>query len=242
MAINAVAIVHIDPSAVKAALDPAPEQERAKLDDERLDVVEGGDGKYYVIESFGDATAIHLDIPLGHADPEVMGTLVAVALGDIIDEHDDPRGVPLFPESYKPKARTWAGLLEEIGEALDWAPIEGTEIVDPNEEVGAFGPGMGDLAAMAAQMQAQLPPEMLQQAMEMAQKLAGSGAMDEIQRAMQQMMSDPTAENADPPGMDIQGMAQQAQRMLDDNPELQKRLAGQLGITDAQLDDDDEDK
>lgn len=239
MSINAVAIVHIAPEKVKAALDPAPEQERSRLKDEALDAVEGFDGKVYVIESFEDATAIRLGLPLGSEEPEVMGTLIAVALGDLVDEHDDPRGVPLYPESYEPKARTWSGLLEELGEALDWAPIEGPEIVSPEQGPGAMGPGMEDLASMAAQMQAMMPPEMLQQAMQMAQRLAQSGSMDEIEKAMQQMMQG-GAPGAGPMGMDLEAMAKQAQQMLDQNPDLQQKLEGQLKITDAQLDEDDE--
>jgi hypothetical protein len=86
--------------------------------------------------------------------------------------------------------------------------------------------------AMAAQMQAQLPPEMLQQAMQMAQRLAETGAMDEIQRAMQGM--DPSA------GVDFEAMAQRAQEMLEGDPELKKRLTEQLGITDAEIDDETE--
>lgn len=232
MAKNAVALVHIAPAAVKAALDPAPDSQRPELDRPSLDAVEGADGKVYVIESFDDATAVHLGVPLGYDEPDVMGTLVAVALGDLIDEHDDPRGVPMYPSSYTPKATTWEGLLDEIGEALDWAPIEGPELMDPMAGV----PDMSNLAAMAAQMQAQLPPEMLQHAMDMAQQLAQAGAMGDIQRAMQQMMQ---GESPSPMGLDLAEMARQAQRMLDQNPELQQKLAGQFGITDAQLDDDE---
>ncbi|PKN48236.1 MAG: hypothetical protein CVU63_05680 [Deltaproteobacteria bacterium HGW-Deltaproteobacteria-20] len=234
MAIRAVALVHIDPSRVKVALDPGPAEERAKLKDDRMDVVEGADGNVYFIEAFEDATAIRMGFALGHAEPEVMGTLVAAALGDLVDEHDDPRGIPLFPETYRPKARSWSALLDEIGEALDWAPIEGTEVMDAGFDMGALQ--QGDLMSMVAQMQAQMSPQMLEQAMQMAQRLAEGGGMDELQRAMQQMMPDMSSLQGMP--MDMEAMARQAQQMLEADPELQQRLAGQLGITDAVLDDD----
>jgi len=244
MSIQAVAILHVHPNKVKAALDPGPEGARRDLEGDHFDVVEGHDGKTYVIESFEDATALHLGIPLGHDDPEVMGTLVAVAVGDIIDDHDEPRGVPLYPDNYRPKARTWEGLLDEIGDALDWAPIEGPEVVDPmgmpGMMPGGMGPGAEDLASMASQMQAMLPPEMLQQAMQMAQQLAGSGSLADVERAMKQMMGPMPGSGEASAGMDFQTIARQAQQMLDANPEMKERLESQLQITDAKISDDDD--
>ena len=259
MSMNAVALVHIAPAAVKEALEPGPEEERAKLGDPRLDVCIGADDKIYVIEAFDDATAIRLGIPLGYADPEVMGVLVATALGDLIDSHDDPRGVPLIPESYVPKARAWDALIEELGELADWAPIEGPEIVDPAADMfGALGADPQQLMQMAAQMQGQDPSVLMQQAMQMAQQLAASGAMDEIQRAMQQMMQGqgmpPGGGDADGGvpggmpgmGMDFAAMAAQAQSMLDANPALRDKLMQQMGgaeppggddVVDAELED-----
>ncbi|HOT10354.1 MAG TPA: hypothetical protein PK710_11315, partial [Polyangiaceae bacterium] len=224
------------PSRVMEMLEPGSDSQRQALEGSGCETVEGADGNSYVIDAFEDATGIRMQVALGYAEPEVMGALVAAVLGDLVEEHDDPRGVALYPETYQPRARTWAGLLEEMGDALDWAPLESAEVM-----LGDFGSELdfqGDLVSLMAQMQEQVSPEMLEKAMRFAQHLIGNGQGTGLSQAEQELLPD-MAQLPNFP-MDFGTLAEQAQRLFEANPQLEQRLAEPLGMTDAVVDDGDD--
>ena len=228
MAIRAVALVHIDPSRVKAVLDPGPEQERASISDDRMDVVEGADGNVYFIEAFGDATAFRMRFALGHTEPDVAGTLIAAALGDLMDEHDDPRGVPLYPETYRPKSRCWDEFMDEFGEAFEWVPIDGEDEEEDQPGVDVFQ--QTDLMSMVSQMQTQMTPQFLEQAMYMAQGLFEQDGMEELREAVKAMVPGVAPRTVSPQGepVDIATVLREAGRMLEADPSKKKKVRDQL--------------
>ena len=75
-----------------------------------------------VVETLEDGVLIRTQQRFG-AEPEDIGAALVQLLGDALDPHDDPRGVFLVPDVAKPRARTYEGVIEEIGEAGEWAPI-----------------------------------------------------------------------------------------------------------------------
>ena len=94
------------------------------------------------------------------------------------------------------------------------------------------------MAAFAEQLQGGGGADMLQQAMQMAQQLAQSGALEGLaaqmagaaspEEALQKMGAGPDALGA-LGGIDLSSMAAQAQSMLADNPDLERQLREQLG-------------
>lgn len=252
MGTKAVAIVHIHPDVIRAAFALAPQEQQ---DGAAGEVRIGADDNAYRMRFFDDAAALYLGVGLGFGEPDVMGVLVATALGEVIDQHDDPRGVPLIPDSYEPQASTWDGIVEELGDAADWVPVDSAS---PQEDpmqalLGAFGPGGPggpDLMSLAAQLQGQDPATLMQQAMQVAQQLAQSGGFAQIQQTIQQMMpgmalpgmamppqrelvdaqlDDAQGEAATAPPVDLDAMTRQAQALIDANPQLMQQLLSQLG-------------
>ncbi|MCU0691728.1 MAG: hypothetical protein MUF54_10030 [Polyangiaceae bacterium] len=242
---KAVAIVRVDPAVVKEALAAAPKEASEALGGAGFDVRLGDDDRPHKLLYFEDATAIHLGMGMEEASADAVAGALEAALGGLLGMHDDPRGVPVYPDTYALDGRTWAQVAEELGDAADWVPIGVTEVIaDPMAELlGDWGPGAADLSRLTAQLQGQDPGVVMRQAMQMAQQLAASGALHDIQRAMEQMMQGPPAQerraSGEPQvqapngmaglGLDLTALAQQAQEMLNADPELQKRLQEQLG-------------
>jgi hypothetical protein len=56
-------------------------------------------------------------------DLEELGSALRHLLGDALDRHDDARGVFVIPDVAEPRARTYDCVVDEIGEAGEWAPI-----------------------------------------------------------------------------------------------------------------------
>ena len=81
--------------------------------------------------------------------PEALSQGVRTLLGEaLLDEHDDERGLFIIPDVAKPSARTYAGVVEEIGDVGVWAPLD--------VDVPA-----GGLDALLGGMLGQLPPDFL---------------------------------------------------------------------------------
>ncbi|MBX3268652.1 MAG: hypothetical protein KF729_00230 [Sandaracinaceae bacterium] len=220
MRMNAIAIVKIDPAVVTAAL-PA-------LAGEGLH--RGEDGAPVRVRALEDATLVYLDAPLTE-EPDLLGMRLVAKLGDLLLAHLEPRGVPAFPESYALAATRWDAALAELGDAAEWLPLPRAAATMPDLSalLGAGAPA--GLAGLAAHLETEAGAAMLEQAMQMAQRLASSGALDDLAARMR-AGGDPTAafSNASAPGgMDLGAMMAQAQSMLAADPELERMLRAQLG-------------
>lgn len=81
-------------------------------------------------------------------DLEELGTTLRHLLGAALDTHDDPRGVFIIPDVADPKAQSYDGVIEEIGEAGEWAPLVSADhvpasLVDVPD--GSFANMMGQM-------------------------------------------------------------------------------------------------
>jgi hypothetical protein len=136
----------------------------------------------------------------------------------------------VYPASYAPEATTFDALVEELGEAADWIRLEAPAPADPFAALTSALGGAGvDLDALAGQLQGQDPNALMQQAMGLAQQLAESGQLGDVQRAMMDMMGgvgmDPEALLVQS-GVDVEAMRE----MLGDPATLER-----LGLSPEQL-------
>jgi hypothetical protein len=76
-----------------------------------------------------------------------------------LEEHDDERGIFVYPDVAKPKATSYAAIIDEFGEAGFWVPC-----VEPDELSAALGGAApGTLEASMRELVGGLPPGALAQ-------------------------------------------------------------------------------
>lgn len=81
-------------------------------------------------------------------DLEELGATLRHLLGDALDQHDDPRGVFVVPDVAAPEASSYDGVIEEIGEAGEWAPLVSVD----HAPASLAGAPDGSFANMVGQM------------------------------------------------------------------------------------------
>lgn len=213
---QAVAIVRIDPETVRNALASAG-------DDRRV----GANGERFRMGELGDATLVHLELGIDR-EPDELAARVRALLGDLLDAHEEARGVPVYPDSYALEADGWDAAIEELGEAADWVKVSAPAAMSNpmSEALRAFGV---DESALGGQ------DDVLAAAMRAAQQMAESGALEQLAERMRESMGGVSPEDALRGGMgglDLEALTQQAQRMLAENPELEEQLRDALGASD----------
>lgn len=241
---NAAAILHIAPTLVRDALAPA----------EGDDVRVGANGEHVRIAALGDATIVHLGIGIG-AEPEELADRLDALLGDLLDQHEEPRGVPVYPSSYELEAQSWEAAIEELGEAADWVRLDEEPAGGMAELLGAFGLSAEQLESMEGAMGA-LPEgdrdKLFSSALRMAEELSKSGALEELAKRMHVFgakdgedqwkaleRKETGKERWSGLGFDVDALADQARAMLAADPELEERLRN--AIEGADEEDDAED-
>lgn len=141
MGIDAVAVLQIPFEKVKGAFATGPSAARLHL--------VGADGVTFAVDGLDDGVLVHTFHRFG-ADPDEIATLVRGRLGALLDEHADPRGILVFPDVASPKGKTYAAVVDEIGEAGEWVPKVGSDHV-PEKFRGA---DVGALESLVAQVTA----------------------------------------------------------------------------------------
>lgn len=231
MSKQAVAIVRIDAGTIRKELAAAGG------DDRRV----GANGESFRIEALDDATLVHLGIGIG-SEPDELADRLHALLGEVLEEHDEARGVPVYPSSYALQARTWEAAVEELGEAADWVKIFEEESADDmGGMLSALGLDASDVAELQKQLESPEGGGIFAAALQAARTLTEQGAFGDIAERLQQMgATDPSALAG---GLDLEALTQQAQRVLAENPELEEELRRafeEAGGESAQGGDDDE--
>ena len=235
MSLSALAVLRIPPTVVRDALPAAG-------DDADLRTAANGDALR--IRALSDSTVIELGISLA-SEPDAIAARLKALLGDLLDVHDAER-VPVYPSSHTLAAGTWNDVVDELGEAADWIPVRAAAVDPFGGLMGGF-PGMGggqapDMAAMAAMFQGGDASALLEQAMQMAQQLADSGAFADFAKNMAAPAGNASTNPQDPRaaleqlgvssaqldamGLDLDKLATDAKAMLEKNPELEQKLRG----------------
>ena len=87
-----------------------------------------------------DGALLYLEVPF-ESSPEELVDAVVDAVGDVLDRHDDARGVFVLPDVADPdEAQTYEAVLAAVGDAGHFVPLPGD--LDPAEATAAMGDGM----------------------------------------------------------------------------------------------------
>jgi hypothetical protein len=214
MSMNAMAVVGIEWATLHEALGEAeaPAQAKTPAGAGWLRSLYGG---AILVHRLEDGVVVDLGHAVGDVEPEELGAALRAHLGPLLDAHEDERGVFVFPEKARGKASTVAALIEEVGELGEWVPLG----------PAAGLPGMGGgLEAMMGQMLGGMDPAAMQGLMAQAQQMMADPEMAERMMAAAAQMLGSTGG-----GLDLSELAAQAQRVVEDDPELAERLAKELG-------------
>jgi hypothetical protein len=199
------------------------------------------------VEKLDDSVLLHTTLDFAD-DPEDLAGAVRSLLGEAVaDQHDDERGVFLVPSVAAPKARSYAGVIEEVADGGVWAPWEPTEVED---EAGlpltAAGP---ELAGLLGSMLGGMPPGMLAQAT--ASLREDPSALQDAAAQLPGLLQNPS-QMPELASM-LQAMGVSGSQLSDITKGLQEQLArdpsqllamaeGLFGAAGAEKDDDDDDK
>src|SRR5690606_13302996 len=193
-------------------------------------LLQAANGSPLAVRGIGsDATLLFTGAPVRGTEPEEHAFVVRQLLGDLVERHGDERGLLVFPDMLRPKASSWAELVDEIGELGEWAPLVGADFVPA---ALAEAPAGSLEAAMGAMLNA-LGPD----AANMSRSLMGGdpAAMQDAAQRMQSLLQSPE-------GQPLMRMLEQ----LDVGSMLEQARAAGLDVPDLEgsdddLDDDDED-
>lgn|GEM_PF-3524096 len=194
MGIDAIALLHVPFEEVRGAFAVGPSASRLHL--------VGADGVTFAVDALDDGVLVHTFHAFA-ADPDEIATLVRGRMGPLLDRHDEPRGVFVFPDVASPKGRTYGAVLDEIGEAGEWVPK-----VDADHVPERFrDAGVGALESLVAQVTAGIGVDAIADlhralaggdagAFEKAQaefveKLSALGNLDELTAQLQQALEGP---------------------------------------------------
>ncbi len=128
------------------------------------------------VEPLEDAALVHTGEDFA-SEPAALTIQLYASLGaELESEHDDPRGIFYFPEVAAPKARTYEGVIEEVGEGGMWGPLPSALETD----------GAGGFEGLFGQLLGQLPNSLLGAATAAAQ--GDASALQAMTREVQALM------------------------------------------------------
>lgn len=165
------------------------------------------------IERLEDAWLVHTGQSFALA-PEELSRAVRALLGDaLLDQHGDARGLFFIPDVAKPSARSYAAVIDEVGDGGVWAPLR----VAP--------PAAAGLAGLLGSMLGQLPPDLLAAAAQTARE--NPEALQQAGAQLQGLMRDPN-QLADLAGSQLPGLSEMLRESGIDfgSPDLQRMAAG----------------
>jgi hypothetical protein len=133
------------------------------------------------VEPLDDAVLVHTADSFAE-EPAALARRLTAVLDTELADHDDPRGVFVLPSVASPTARSYAGVLDEVGAGGQWLAIAA-----PGEALDGFcvPDGFGGLAAVFGSMIQHMPEAVLEAAAAAARgDEAGFSAVGEHVAAM----------------------------------------------------------
>ena len=252
MGIDAVAAVRIPIAALRKALERPPAgAEDEEGGDPRFEDFLGPGGMMFSVRALEDASLIYTSARFDN-EPDEVALHLRQLLGQLLDQHDDERGLLLFPDVLEPSSSNWAELVDEVGEGGDWTPIVPEGYVPrrlreaPDGSMQAImGELMGSMGAEIGQLQQALfsgdQQGLAAAAQKFEQQLATSGQQDKLQAALGDWLGgaagspDLAAQLEAMPGlpedlgsMDMQALLDKAGAIAQAHPELEATLRAQM--------------
>lgn len=190
------------------------------------------------VEPLEDGVLLHTASSFAD-EPEVLSEAIRSMVGDALAQHDDARGIFILPKVAAPSARSYAAVIDEVGEGGMWVPL-----TDEEQPMAMAG-----FEAMLGSMMGQLPGGLVASLHQMA---AGADA-NALQQAGKELQTN-LQQGAVPAGLanmlggmgidvDSPAFAQllsQVQGQLARDPSALLGLAEQLlGGAQAQSDEED---
>jgi hypothetical protein len=219
MSMSAMAVVAIGFQQLADTLGDAESPARAKTP-ERARWLKSLYGGAILVHELEDGAIVDLGQSVRDVEGDELVSALRAHLGPLLDAHDDERGLFVFPEKVRGEATTIAAMIDELGELGEWLEL------GEAPGIGGVPPGM---EAMMGQMLGNMEPAAMQGLIEQAQQMMADPAMaQQMMQAASQMMGGAEA----PGGFDMNTLAEQAQGLMKEQPELVERLKNQLGDSD----------
>lgn len=160
----------------------------------------GADGSALKLNALEDGVLVTLGVAFD-LEPDEAGYEVRKRFGALLDSHDDSRGILIIPDRAKPREKSYAAVVEEVGELGFWAlkvradyvPAERSTQPDMPEEE-ASRQTLVDNNTLGAQLQSLmggLNPDIMAQAQSMLSGPGGSDIFAAAQQQLSQMMAQP---------------------------------------------------
>lgn len=190
MSMETVALLRLPRAAFESfARAPSPS------DDASVVRLTGADKKPFDVRFLDDATIVFTGVPFD-GDAEDVLDVLDDRLDQLFDEHDEARGLFVFPRKALVAVSTYQAMLDEVGELGEWIALDAD---DSNEADAAAQRGVivndaddeddeddgGDLMQMVAGLANSLGPETLAR----MQSAMFSGDPNAMARAQQEMMT-----------------------------------------------------
>jgi hypothetical protein len=141
------------------------------------------------VESLEDAVLLYTEADFAD-EPLALSLAVRALVGDLLDsEHRDPRGIFFVPDVVVPKARSYAGVIEEIGDGGVWGPLHAPELASLT-----FGGGAAGFEALLGGLLQQTPSSVLAAASAALQN--NPAAMHAAASQLKGMLGQPDASHA----------------------------------------------
>ena len=200
------------------------------------------------VEALQDGLLLHTPLDFSDEPEELAGAVRALLGKALACEHRDPRGVLLIPSAAAPKARSYAEVIDEVGEGGTWASWSGPQPTaagapDLSGLLGGMLGSMPGLAAAAASLR-ENPDALREAGAALPGLLQQPGGLSELLQSssaqvpeLGQMLRGMGIDLASP---EVQELTRGLQEQLTRDPSKLFQLAEQLFAGEAD-DEDDED-
>lgn len=198
------------------------------------------------VTTLEDALLLHTDLDFAD-DPDELAAEVRAGLGEeLAAQHADERGLFLIPSVAAPKARTYAGVIDEVADGGVWGAWEELEEEQDepdlsglfNQMLGSMSPG---LLGAAAQLRAD-PSALKDASAQLPDLLNSPGGLEQLMAGMSAQMPE-LSHMLRGLGIDLASpeMQRMSQELARDPNQLAKLAESMFGAQAADEDDEEVD-